>query len=183
MPTKPATQALEDLHACLRLAQLEANQAHDRQKDGQRWFSRFLQRLEDSGVELIERTTKSINCVPTDAVFQDVFRGWIPAPQRRNLRFERVAKDILHGLQQPDLALLRSTSASSHLRLEFDVDDSGSPVAIIFNLCCSTDPDAPRTRLVLQLDHLAARLDARAFETRREQVENRLQALCDLDQL
>ena len=122
MPTKPATQPWEDLHACLRLAQLEANQVHDRQQDGQRWFSRFLQGLENSGVELIERTTKSINCVPTDAVFQDVFNGWIPAPQRRNLKFERVANDILNGLKQPDLALLRSTSASSHLRIEFDLD-------------------------------------------------------------
>ncbi|AEJ10884.1 MULTISPECIES: hypothetical protein [Pseudomonas] len=182
MPTKLANQPWEDLHACLRLAQLEANQAHDRQQDGQRWFSRFLQGLENSGVELIERTTKSINCVPTDAVFQDVFNGWIPAPQRRNLKFERVANDILNGLKQPDLALLRSTSASSHLRIEFDLDDSGSPLAIVFNLCCSTDPDAPRTRLALQLDHMGAKLDARAFEARRVQVENRLQALSDLDQ-
>ncbi|RFQ03155.1 hypothetical protein D0O09_10160 [Pseudomonas putida] len=182
MPTKPATQPWEDLHACLRLAQLGANQAHDRQQDGQRWFNHFLQGLEDIGIELFERTTKSINCVPTDAVFQDVFNGWIPAPQRRNLKFERVAKDILNGLKQPDLALLCSTSASSHLRIDFDLDDNGSPLAIIFHLCCATDPDAPRTHVALLLDHMGAKLDTRAFEARRVQIENRLQAYSDLDQ-
>ncbi|WP_343594335.1 hypothetical protein [Pseudomonas sp.] len=182
MPTEPAAQPYDDLHACLRLAQLEANRAHDRQQDGERWFSRFLRGLEDNGVELIERTTKNISFVPTDAVFQDVFTGWIPAPQKRNLKFERVASDILHGLQQPDLALLRSTSASSHMHIEFDLDDGGSQMAIVFHLCCSTDPDSPRTRLILHLEHLGAKLDARAFETRRMQVESRLQALSDLDQ-
>ncbi|MNW11754.1 hypothetical protein D3C71_2092780 [compost metagenome] len=85
-------------------------------------------------------------------------------------------------MQQPDLALLRSTSASSHLRIDFDLDDSASPLAIIFHLCCATDPDTPRTRVALQLDHLGAKLDTRVFEARRVQVENRLQALSDLDQ-
>ncbi len=115
-------------------------------------------------------------------MFQDVFNGWIPAHQRRNLKFERVAKDILNGLKQPDLALLRSTSASSHLRIDFDLDDNGSPLAIIFHLCCATDPDAPRTRVTLLLDHMGAKLDTRAFEARRVQIENRLQAYSDLDQ-
>jgi hypothetical protein len=183
MPQKPAAHPYDDLHTCLRLAQLEANQAHDRQQDGQRWFSRFLRGLEDSGVELIERTTKNISFVPTDAVFQDVFTGWIPAPQRRNLKFERVASDIRHGLKQPDLALLRSTSASSHMHIEFGLDDGASQLAIVFHLCCSTDPDSPRTRLILHLDHLGAKLDVQAFEARRIQVENRLQALSNLDQL
>jgi hypothetical protein len=183
MPAKPAAHALDDLHACLRLAQLEANQTYDRQQDGQRWFSRFLRSLEDSGVELVQRTAKSLDYVPTDAVFQDVFTGWIPAPQARNLKFRRVASDILHGLKQPDLALLRSTSASSHMHIEFDLDDEGSQMAIVFYLCCATDPDSPRTHLRLHLHHLGAKLDAQAFEARRSQVEKRLQALCNVDQL
>ncbi|RCL23310.1 hypothetical protein C6A77_18405 [Pseudomonas sp. AFG_SD02_1510_Pfu_092] len=182
MPTKPATRHWEDLHACLRLAQLEANEVHDRQQDGQRWFSRFLRTLEDCGARLAERTTKNITCVPTDTVFEDVFAGWIPSPQEPKLGFKRVANDILQGLKQPDLALLRSTSASSHMGLAFDVDDDGRPAAIMFHLCCATDPDAPRTRLVLQLNHLGVKLDTQAFEARRSEVESRLQALSDLDQ-
>ncbi|QHG68115.1 hypothetical protein C2H86_28370 [Pseudomonas putida] len=182
MPAKPAAQRYEDLHACLRLAQLEANGAHDRQQDGQRWFSRFLLTLEDYGARLFERTTKNITCTPTDAVFEDVFSGWIAPPQQPNLRFKRVASDILHGLKQPDLALLRSTSASSHMSIAFDVDDDGEPVAIVLHLWSATDPDAPRTRLALQLNHLGVKLDTQAFEARRAQLESRLQAFSNLDQ-
>ncbi|QXH46382.1 hypothetical protein KSS93_00190 [Pseudomonas xanthosomatis] len=182
MPAKPAAQRYEDLHACLRLSQLQANGAHDRQQDGQRWLGRFLLTLEDCGAKLFERTTKSITCVPTDAVFEDVFAGWIPSPQKPNLMFKRVASDILHGLQQPDLALLRSTSASSHMSIAFDVDGDGEPVAIIFHLRCATDPDAPRTRLALQLNHLGVKLDPQAFEARRDQVESRLREYSNLDQ-
>jgi len=182
MPAKPAAQRYEDLHACLRLAQLQANAVHDRQQDGQRWLSRFLLTLEDCGAKLLERTTRNITYVPTDAVFEDVFAGWIPSPQKPNLMFKRVASDILHGLKQPDLALLRSTSASSHMNIAFDVDDDGEPAAIVFHLWCVTDPDAPRTRLVLQLNHLGVKLDTQAFEARRDQVESRLREYSNLDQ-
>lgn len=182
MPATSSREHYEDLHTCLRLAQLLANQAHDRQLDGKRWLSCYLQALQDSGVELFERTTKRISYTPTDAVFEDVFAGWIPAPQARSLQFMRVASDILEGLKQPDLALLLNKSASSHMRIDFDVDDD-TPVTILFHLWCTTDPDTPRTRLTLQLDHLGARLDILAFEARRKQVEARIKALSDLDQL
>ncbi|MGE8111689.1 MULTISPECIES: hypothetical protein [Pseudomonas] len=182
MPAKPAAQRYEDLHACLRLAQLEANRAHDRQQDGQRWFSQFLLTLEDCGATLFERTTKSIPYIPTATVFEDVFAGWIASPQQPNLKFKRVASDILQGLKQPDLALLRTTSASSHMNIAFDVDADGEPAAIVFHLWCATDPDAPRTRLALHLNHLGVKLDTPAFQTRRARIESRLQALSDLDQ-
>lgn len=182
MPAIPAAQHLEDLHACLRLSQLDANLAHDRQQDGQRWFSRFLKTLEDCGVELFDRTTRRLDCTPTDAVFQDVFAGWIPAPQGRNQRFRQVASDVLNGLKQPDLALLCSTSASSHMRIDFDEDDHNGPVAIVFHLQCKTAADTPRTRLALHLDHLGAKLIPQAFEAQRVRIETRLRALADLDQ-
>ncbi|WP_172285245.1 hypothetical protein [Pseudomonas sp. CM27] len=183
MPASPAPQHLEDLHDCLRLAQMDANLAHDRQQHGQQWFSFFLKTLEDCGVELFERTTKSFNCTPTDAVFEEVFAGWIPPPQSRNQSFRRVASDVLNGLRQPDLALLCSTSTSSHMRIGFDHDDPDSPVALVFHLWCTTAADTPRTRLTLHLDHLGARLLPQAFEVQRVRIEARLRALSDLDQI
>lgn len=183
MPSSTFSEHYEGLHSCLRLAQLTANQACDRQLDGKAWFERYLRTLEDNEVTLFERTVRSIPFVPTDPVFEDVFAGLIPAPQPNNLAFVRVASDLMAGLHQADLALLHSQAASSRFSIDFDMHSDLTPVAILFHLHCKTDVERPRTRLIVELEHLGAKLETSTFEAWRDRLEARLQALSCLDGL
>ncbi|MFS0825547.1 hypothetical protein [Pseudomonas phoenicis] len=183
MPPSSFSEHHEGLHSCLRLAQLTADQAFDRQREGKAWFECYLQTLESSEVTLFERTVRRLPFTPTDAVFEDVFAGLIPAPQPANLAFVRVASDLMAGLRQADLALLTARTACSRLNIDFDMHSDDTPVAILFHMHCKTDPERPRTRLIVELEHLGAKLERPAFERWREKLEARLQALSNLDEL
>lgn len=183
MPMEVVSHPYEDLQGCLRVAQLEANLVHNQHLDNQRWFEHFLNNLERYGALLFERTTRTIPYVPTEAVFEDIFSGWIPVPQSKNLKFQRVGNDILQGLKQPDLALLKTRSVSSHMLIDFDTDEAARPVAIVLHMACSTHPDTSRTKALLELDHLGIRLVDEYAALHRDCVERRLEAHSSIDHL
>ncbi|WP_193754384.1 hypothetical protein [Pseudomonas parafulva] len=121
--------------------------------------------------------------MPTETVFENIFSGWIPVPQGKNLKFQRVGNDILQGLKQPDLALLKTRSASSHMLIDFDTDEAARPVAIVLHMACSTHPDTSRTKALLELDHLGIRLVDEYAALHRDCVERRLEAHSSIDHL
>nr|WP_314477078.1 hypothetical protein [uncultured Pseudomonas sp.] len=183
MTMEAASHPYEDLQACLRVAQLEASLACNQHLDSRRWFQCFLESLESYGAQVFERTSKTIPYVPTESLFEDIFSGWIPPPQGKNLKFKRVGNDILQGLKQPDLAMLHIRVASSHMLIDFDTDEADRPVAIALHMSCSTVPDTMRTRALLELDHLGIRPADQYAALHRGRVEQRLEVLCNIDHL
>jgi hypothetical protein len=172
--------AAEDIHQCLRLAQLIANERFSREKQAKEWFASVLETLVALDFKLIEHTRKTIPYTPSDDVLKDVFNGWLPAPQAPNARFKSVATEVINVLKAPEQGLYRKYSTSSHLNVTLDTDDGETLIAILFHVLCTQDPDAPKTRLRLELDHLGAVFDSMAFHTHRESVQAQLNAFANL---
>lgn len=177
------TEKAENIYQCLRLAQLIANNRYVREKQAKEWFASVLETLAELGFKLIEHTRKMIPYTPTQEVLIDVFNGWLPAPQAANSRLRSIAHEVINVLNSAENGLYRRYSCSSHLSITLDSDDGDTWVAILFHVFCTPDPQAPKTRLKLELDHLGAVFDGAAFKTHRDNVTAQLKVFADLDQL
>ncbi|MNJ37799.1 hypothetical protein D3C77_326330 [compost metagenome] len=177
------TEAAENIYQCLRLAQLIANNRFVREKQAKEWFSSVLETLTGLGFKLVEHTKRTIPYTPTQDVLKDVFNGWLPAPQATNSRFKSAATEVINILQASQEELYRRYSSSTHLNITLDSDDGLTLVAILFHVLCTQDPNAPKTRLRLELDHLGAVFDKVAFTAHRDSVQAQLKVFADLDQI
>ncbi|MEG1038576.1 MAG: hypothetical protein RSE94_01525 [Pseudomonas sp.] len=177
----PSTTA-EHIFQCLRLAQLQANTQYSREKHAKQWFSSVLETLEALGFKLFEHTQRHIPYSPTQEVLKDVFDGWLPAPQAKNLRFKAVTKEVINSLHANHQEQYRHYSTSTHLNVTLDSDDGETFVAILFHVLCTQAPNAPKTQLILELDHLGAEFSAAAFATHSDQIDARIKVLANLDQ-
>lgn len=177
------TDLVEDTYQCLRLAQLIANDRFVREIQAKEWFASFLETLKELGFKLIEHTRKAIPYNPSDDVLKDVFEGWLPPPQTAKSSFHAAAKNALNEMQASEDNLYRKYTSSTHLSITLAADPGEPLTAILFHVLCTHDPDAPKTRLKLELDHLGAVFDKDAFNSQRKKVQDQLDKFAKLDQL
>ncbi|MHC6223544.1 hypothetical protein ACYU03_01935 [Pseudomonas sp. X10] len=172
------TDLLEDIHQCLRLAQLVAQSQYDNERQAKEWFANFLETLVGLDFNLFEHTKRTIPYTYSQDVLNDVFEGWLPAPQAPNTRFRSITREVINQLSSED-KLYRRSGTSSHLSIELDSDDGETFVAILFHVFCTKAPDISKTRLNLEFDHLGAMFDSTAFEAQRAMVQSRLQQFAE----
>jgi len=86
-------------------------------------------------------------------------------------------------MQASEDNLYRKYTSSTHLSITLAADPGEPLTAILFHVLCTHDPDAPKTRLKLELDHLGAVFDKDAFNSQRKKVQDQLDKFATLDQL
>lgn len=152
-----AVGAFEDLQLCLRYALASTNSSACRERQPEQWFATFLRALQSLRFSLFEHTHEQIVYDAHRHIISDVYNGHLPPPRERGPWFGQL-EHLLKQASVPDSQYkIRVHTCSSHLCIDFDCEEDGVPVAILFHIYCTNDPAAPAGKVNLVFNHLGAR--------------------------